>query len=153
MTGSTTVVTLLNWLGHGLLATQVGEIEAGMSQQFLSRQRDSARPFVPSNITPSSFVHLAWDNNDIIEETLSGLGTTHCTNGIAIRRQVHIAKTQESAVPAKPSARQRRIRSVDPPPAVAMEYMEGGGGDKGPSQSYCQILVSVRSSQHAPNSK
>ena len=107
MTGSARVVTLLNRLGHGLSATQVGEIEAGMSQQILSWQRDSARAFVPSNVTPSSFVHLAWDNNNIVEEILSGLGTTHCTNGIAIRRQVHIAKTQESAVPAKPSARQR----------------------------------------------
>ena len=65
MTGSTRVVTLLNRLGHGLSASQVGEIEAGMSQQILSRQTDSACAFVPSNITPSSFVHLVWDNNDI----------------------------------------------------------------------------------------
>ena len=48
MVGSTRVVTLFNRLGHGLSATQVGEIEAGMSQQILSQQGVSAPAFVLS---------------------------------------------------------------------------------------------------------
>ncbi len=41
---------------------------------------------LPSNIQPNVFSCFFWDNNDILEETLSGKGTTHCTNGIVIQR-------------------------------------------------------------------
>ena len=133
MTGSTKLVTLLNRLGHGLSATQVREIETGMSEGILLQQRDSTRVFVPSNIMSSSFVHLAWDNNDLIEETLTGLGTTHCTNGIAIQRQVHIAQSKElpGTVCVQPAARRRRARSIAPPPQLDVEYV--GAKCLGPS--------------------
>ena len=123
MTGSTKLVTFLNRLGYGLSATQVREIETGMSEDILLQQRDSTRVFVPSNITSSSFVHLAWDNNDLIEETLTGLDTTHCTNGIAIQRQVHIAQSKElpGTVCVQPAARRRRARSIAPPPQLDVE--------------------------------
>ena len=40
------------------------------------------------NIQPNVPVVMCWDNTDINEETLSGHGTTHCTNGIIIQRAV-----------------------------------------------------------------
>jgi len=41
---------------------------------------------VPDSIIPSAFTTLAWDNIDKCEETLTGDGTTHRINGIAIQR-------------------------------------------------------------------
>ena len=66
-------------------------------------------------------------NNDIIEETLSGLGTTHCTNGIAILRQVHQAKPQapSRAVAVEPAGRRRRVHSIAPPQELRVEYIAG----------------------------
>ena len=42
--------------------------------------------FIPSNIQAGAGdIILCWDNNDIIEETKCGAGTTHCTNGIVVQ--------------------------------------------------------------------
>ena len=92
ITGSTKVVTLLNRYGHGLSASQVQEAEASMARDLLEQGGPGADAFVPSSIKPCSFVQVCWDNNDVLEETLTGTGTTHCTNGIAVQRQTHLAK-------------------------------------------------------------
>ena len=42
---------------------------------------------IPSNCQKNIFSTFAYDNN-MLEETLSGIGTTHCTNGIVIQRSV-----------------------------------------------------------------
>ena len=44
----------------------------------------------PSNCQHDIPVTLAWDNNDLLEETLSGRETTHCTSGIVIKRLAFI---------------------------------------------------------------
>ena len=43
---------------------------------------------LPQTIKPNVFASFVWDNNDICEETLTGAGTTHVTNGIIIQRKV-----------------------------------------------------------------
>ena len=39
---------------------------------------------LPGTIQPNVFPTLAWDNIDRLEETLTGGGTTHRVNGIAV---------------------------------------------------------------------
>jgi len=43
------------------------------------------RVILPSTVKPNVFTNLAWDNIDRLEETLSGQGTSHRVNGIAIQ--------------------------------------------------------------------
>ena len=43
---------------------------------------------IPSNCHKNIFSTFAFDNDDMSEETLSGIGTTPCTNGIVIQRSV-----------------------------------------------------------------
>ena len=52
-------------------------------------QRAQQGIILPSNIKPNVFTTFCWDNNDLSEQTLSGSGTTHCTNGILLQREVH----------------------------------------------------------------
>ena len=86
MTGSAKTITLLNRFGHGLALTQLREVEAGMAEKMMDQQ-DGV--FEPTNISKGKgFVHFCWDDNDINEETPSGSGTTHCTNGIIIQWSV-----------------------------------------------------------------
>jgi hypothetical protein len=47
---------------------------------------------LPANIVKDVPVYFVFDNNDFSEETPSGHGTTHCTNGIIIQQRVCTAK-------------------------------------------------------------
>ena len=86
ITGSTQAVTLLNRFGHGMSESQLLECETAMAERQI-QQQNAGVAIVPSNIRSSGFVTFCWDNNDINEETPSGSGTTHCTNGIVVQRQ------------------------------------------------------------------
>ena len=88
---------------------------------------------VPSNIQPAtSFVQVCWDNNDLLEETLTGIGTTHCTNGIAMQRQVQLAMPQTQSVPMQPTSKGRRRRSIVILPEVNLEYVGWGSSGSNP---------------------
>ena len=133
MTGSAQTVTLLNHFGCGLSKSQISEIETAMAENIVQQQQQQTA-FVPSNISKGSFVHFCWDNNDINEETLSGRGTTHCTNGIAIQRRVLVqcmqpeeshTVTPDTAVRFQATTKGRRHRSINPPPEMEIEYNAG----------------------------
>ena len=87
LNGSTQAVTILNRFGHCMSETQLREYETGMAQQQLELQYQG-NAFLPSNIHAGGYVSLCWDNNDLLEETKTGTGTTHCTNGIVVQRLV-----------------------------------------------------------------
>ncbi|KAL2104338.1 hypothetical protein ACEWY4_001206 [Coilia grayii] len=67
--------------------------------------------YIPPSISPHVPVTLVWNNNDFGEETLSGKGTTHNTNGIIIQAVGSLQKT--------------RKRSLQPPPARIDVYTRG----------------------------
>ena len=82
--------------------------------------------FVPSYISPLSFATFCWDNNDIIEETLSGQGTTHCTNGIVVQRQVQFAANQPyPTTSVQRAASNCRQRSIKCPPQLDIDFVAG----------------------------
>ena len=84
LTGSSQMVTLLNKLGHGISYSKLRELETSMAARQVQRQENGC--ILPSNINQGIFSIFPFDNNDLLEETLSGHGTTHCTNGIVIQR-------------------------------------------------------------------
>lgn len=86
LTGSREVITLLNRYGHGISYDQVLEIETRLGENHLEAQEHGV--VLPSVVSPNVFSTFCWDNIDLLEETLSGRGTTHCTNGIVVQRQV-----------------------------------------------------------------
>ena len=85
LTGSKREVTTLNRLGHGMAYTQVVQMENAIIRQKAAHENGLS---IPSTCVPGVFASFAWDNNDIPEETLDGKGTTHCTTGIVVQRQV-----------------------------------------------------------------
>lgn len=88
LTGSKEVVTLLNRLGHGMSYDQVLEMETRIAENQLEAQ-ERVGVLLPKVVSPNVFTMFCWDNIDLLEETLSGRGTTHCTNGIVVQRQVY----------------------------------------------------------------
>ena len=55
------------------------KLAAGLNQQV----------DLPSSIKTHVFTNLAWDNIDRLEETLTGKGTSHRVNGIAVQAKIY----------------------------------------------------------------
>lgn len=117
MTGSAQVIGLLNGLGHCSSNSQVLEHDTALAHLQIER----GEIYIPENISAAVPATLVWDNNDFGEETLSGKGTTHNTNGIIIQQ------TMADDSPSLPETlRQRtRERSVHPPPLNLLTYTRG----------------------------
>lgn len=76
--GNVKMISLLNCLGHCVAYSQLEDIDTALCLQKLSASEGD--PALSSNILP-----VAWDNIDHLEETLSGEGTLHKVNGIAVQ--------------------------------------------------------------------
>ena len=91
-----------------------------MAERHLERTHEG-EVFFPSNVNPSSRVSLCFDNNDINEETLSGSGTTHCTNGIMIQKQMDSQYAVDSSNVAV--GQRSKSRTIIPPaPSIEQYY-------------------------------
>ena len=80
LTGNVRLQTILGKLGHSLSYTQTMELDTALAN-FITQ---SEKPF-PPNIVPGTFSTLVWDSIGCTEETPSGGGTSHFTNGIIIQ--------------------------------------------------------------------
>ena len=76
LTSSKEVITLFNRYGHGISYDQVLDMEMRLAENLLEgKEHDVIFQVVSLN----TFSIFRWDNTDLLEETLSGGGTTHCT--------------------------------------------------------------------------
>ncbi|XP_038063921.1 uncharacterized protein LOC119734467 [Patiria miniata] len=116
MTGSAQLIGLLNGLGHCVSHTSVLEHDTALAQQEIQRGSNA----LPSCLVKGTFTTLVWDNNDFGEETLSGKGTTHNTNGIAIQH----SEPQTFTTDVKQSMARTRKRSL-PAPDVDLVTFRG----------------------------
>ena len=71
LTGNAQLVTLLNRFGHGLSYSQIEELETAIAEQQITNLRNGV--LLPTACSPSVFAVFCWDNNDLQEETLSGI--------------------------------------------------------------------------------
>lgn len=66
------------------------------------------------NIKPGLFTTLAWDNIDRLEETISGEGTSHGVNGIAVQaKPIADHPVENRALPCIPKTKKRSIGAVE----------------------------------------
>jgi hypothetical protein len=89
-TGSFRVVELLNRLGHAISPMTVRRLETALAQLQIDTNEG-----IPMNLkrgVPTIFVA---DNIDFSEETISGAGTTHHTNCLAIQVAPDVRQIQE----------------------------------------------------------
>ena len=108
LTNNVELVQILNRCGHGISYSQLEEINTALCLQKMASTSEIP---LPDNIQPYISTTLAWDNIDRLEETLSGEGTSHRVNGIAVQAR-HFGPqlpTELSPVIAK-----SKQRSVEP---------------------------------------
>lgn len=93
LTGNTELVHTLNRLGHCVSYSQVEEVDTALCLQKMELSKDGIP--LPANIYPGIFTTLAYDNIDRLEETISGAGTSHRVNGIAIQAKATVLAAPE----------------------------------------------------------
>lgn len=98
LTGNGELIKGLNRCGHGISYTKLVEIDTALALQKLEYENQHGFA-MPSNILPGIPTSLGYDNIDRLEETLSGGGTSHRVNGIAVQRKV--ASIQRVRTPYK----------------------------------------------------
>ena len=81
LTGSSQVVSMLNKLGHTASWKTVVSHDTSLAQLQLIGGQES----IPPGFAKKVPTVLVWDNIDFNEETPSGHGTTHHTNGIMVQ--------------------------------------------------------------------
>lgn len=95
LTNNVELIQLVNRCGHGVSYTQIEEIDTALCLQKIgSIANDSVA--LPENIIPHVTTTLAWDNIDRLEETLSGGGTSHRVNGIAMQQRYYGPQLQRN---------------------------------------------------------
>jgi hypothetical protein len=91
LTGNEEVVKLLNRFGHCLSYNKLQDYEEALVKKYHAHGMNSL--IHPPKIKRRVFATMIWDNNDLCEETLTGVGTTHVTNGIIVQQGVSIILT------------------------------------------------------------
>ena len=79
---------------------------------------------LPENIQPHVNTTLPWDNIDRVEETLSGVGTSHQVKGIAVQAR-HFGPN----LPPTPGIQQARTRKRSIVPSVSSAVLPHNTGD------------------------
>ena len=81
LTGSRKLIDILYGLGHTVSSDTVCTHDSA-----LATLQSSDSVIIPRNANVGMFSTIVWDNNDFIEETVTGKGTTHVVNGIIIQK-------------------------------------------------------------------
>ena len=139
LSGSSELLGLLNGFGYCVSHTSVLEHDTAIALQEVEKGSST----LPSNLKKSSYTTLVWDNNDFAERTLSGKGTTHNTNGIAVQHE-NVAAENPQALPAQ-SRKKTRQRSL---PAPATKLMRFTGQKKSSPEAFADS-VPLEMSQYA----
>lgn len=84
LTNNVDLIQLLNRCVHGIAYSQLTELNTALCLQKMATTTINAVP-LPENIRSFIPTSLGWDNIDHLEETLSGEGTSHRVNGIAVQ--------------------------------------------------------------------
>ena len=91
---------------------------------------------LPENIRPFVGTTLAWDNIDRREETLSGGGTSHRVNGIAVQAVHFGSQPPPASVPAMVKSKKRSIDTVDD---ANLPIYNAGNRRGPPSRRYVEV--------------
>ena len=110
LTGSSYVNTLLSSLGHGISYDSTVRLETALARRQMHLGSE-----VPSEFVPGEFAFCVYDNIDFAEETLSGKGTTHHTNGILVQAELTDRPVTVSTPSQSISKRTRTLPTISEP--------------------------------------
>ena len=132
LSSSAQLIALLNGLGHSISNSVILNHDTALGAQELMRGDDA----MPSTIQTGQPTTIVWYNNVFGEETASGHGKTHNTNGIIIQEKTN---NKGSSTTITTTVKRSRKRSTKPPVANLATYY--GGKKVGPTPFDSGIAV------------
>ena len=135
LTNNVDLIQILNRCGHGVAYSQLEEINTALCLQKMSATPGNEVP-LPENICPFVGTTLAWENIDRLEETLSGGGTSHRVNGIAVQAVHFGPQLPPASVPAMVKSKKRSIDTVDD---ANLPIYNAGNRRGPPSRRYVEV--------------
>ena len=139
LTNNVELIQIVNRCGHGMSYSQIEELNTALCLQKLAATPENMIP-LPDNIKPYISTSLAWDNIDRLEETLSGEGTSHRVNGIAIQAR-HFGP-HLPPIEATPNLSKSKRRSVDVVLDKELPIYNAGERCGPPSRAYVEVASS-----------
>ena len=145
MTGSSTLIGILNGLGHSVSHSAVPEHDTVLVNKQVCTDNT-----VPEGFSKTIPTTVIWDNNDFREETPSGEGSTHNTNLVQI---IGCVDDGTESIPCINSEFKylTKKRSVDPPPNVLEVYHKRKR--QGPNATSYQSVIHEHSTNEYLQSK
>lgn len=136
LTNNVELIKIINRCGHGMSYTQIEEVNTALCLQKLAATPENTIP-LPENIKKYISTSLAWDNIDRLEETLSGGGTSHRVNGIAIQAK-HYGPDLPPLVDT-PNVVRSRKRSLDMMTDSQLPIYNSGRRCGPPKRTYIEV--------------
>ena len=110
LTRNVELIRTLNKFGRGVSYSQLEENDTALCLQKLATGLNH-RVVLPSPIKPYVFTTLAWDNIDRLEEILTGKGTSHRVNGIAVQVRIYGPHLPTADLPCIEKKKQRSVNA------------------------------------------
>ena len=111
LTGSSQLLRIIHQYGHCASPDTIRMYETSLAVLRLESNEK-----IPKGFDAGKLVTMVWDNIDFNEETPTGHGTTHHTNGIMVQKEVsHVVHPELSTV-------KKGIRSLTPKIVPLQEY-------------------------------
>lgn len=114
ISGSQRVIKILNQFGHCCSPDVLYKHDSALTKAISDED-----VFVPRNIAQEVPSTVVWDNNDFLEETPSGKGTTHVANGIIIQNH----PITDDVVIRDKIELPRNASTVQSPPVIIKPYI------------------------------
>lgn len=137
LTNNVQLIRIINRCGHGMSYTQLEELNTALCLQKLSATPENTVP-LPESIKPYISTSLAWDNIDRLEETLSGGGTSHRVNGIAVQAR-HFGP---HLPPLEMTIAKSKKRSLDIMTDSELPIYNAGERNGPPKRTYVEVTSS-----------
>jgi len=97
-TRSESLIDLFHAANHCIPIQTVRKFDNAIANQILESYKRNGYVYIPPNIQPNVFTHFSCDNIDVLEDTLDGKNTFHCTQMMAWQRETGTPLATESAV-------------------------------------------------------
>ena len=107
LTGNAELIQSLHRLGHGVSYSLLEEHDTALC--FMKLVAGGNHVILPDDIQPYVFATLAWDNIDRLEETLTGGGTSHRVNGIAVQPRMFGPNPLQPKRPVIPKSHRKMV--------------------------------------------
>ena len=133
LTNNVELVSILNRYGPGISYSQLEEINTALCMQKMATTSEIP---LPANIQPHVSTTLAWDNIDRLEQTLSGEGTSHRVNGIAVQARHFGPHPLTEQPPGITKSKQRSVEQLD---VVALPIYNAGERQGPKPRAYVEV--------------